>query len=306
MRIDRLFGILVYLLDSGHASAAELARNFGTSERTIYRDMEALSLAGIPIVALPGAGGGYQLAERYSLDKGFLSQSELSTLRAVLSPIAHASGGSSLALALRKLATLGSRGGDELPPTIAASPFPWGWESTEPTHFDDLRRAIEERRLVRIAYSGLRGREKSRVIEPYTLALGGQAWYVHSFCRLRSDFRLFRVSRIETCEILTEGFDPRARMPLPSPWGRQWGTESIINVVIRLPAEARILILDRFARSQVTELDSGGYEVAFDWPTGEELLRYLMGFGSGLEVVSPIELRNSLKAASESLARLND
>lgn len=305
MRIDRLFGILVYLLDSGHASAAELARHFGTSERTIYRDMEALSLAGIPLVAIPGAGGGYQLAERYSLDKGFLSQVELSALRAVLSPIAHASGGSSLALALGKLAALGSRDGDDLAPSIAASPFPWGWEPTETTHFGHLRRAVEEHRLVRIAYSGLRVREESRVIEPYTLALGGQSWYIHAFCRLRSDFRLFRLSRIETCEVLTEGFDPRARKPLPSPWSRQWGTESIIEVIIRLPHESRIFALDRFPRSQVKELASGGYEVVFHWPAGEDLLRYLMSFGSGLEVVSPPELRSSLRTASLSLARLN-
>jgi predicted DNA-binding transcriptional regulator YafY len=305
MRIDRLFGILVYLLDSGHASAAELARHFGTSARTIYRDMDALSLAGIPLVALPGAGGGYQLAERYSLDKGFLSQVELSALRAVLSPIANVSGGGSLALALGKLAALGTRDGDDLPPTIAANPFPWSWEPTEPMHFGSLRRAVEEHRLVRIGYSGLRVQEESRVIEPYTLALGGQAWYIHAFCRLRSDYRLFRLSRIETCEVLTENFEPRSRMPLPSPWSRQWGTETVIEVVIRLPPEARILILDRFPRNQVKELVSGGYEIVFQWPDGEELLRYLMSFGSGLEVVSPPELRSSLKTALDSLARLN-
>jgi predicted DNA-binding transcriptional regulator YafY len=122
---------------------------------------------------------------------------------------------------------------------------------------------------------------------------------------LRSDFRLFRLSRIETCEVLSEVFEPCARTPLPALWSRQWTTETLIEVVIRVPVDARILLLDRFSRDQIKELDSGGYEVVFHWPEGVDLLRYLMSFGSGLEVVSPLELRRSLRTALESIVRLN-
>jgi predicted DNA-binding transcriptional regulator YafY len=120
VRLDRLLGIILHLLDAGQASAGELARRFGASERTIYRDMDALSLAGVPLVALPGAGGGYRLAKCYRLDKGFLSAAELSSLRAVLTPLARASGDEKLALALGKLAALGTR--DETAPCRRHTP----------------------------------------------------------------------------------------------------------------------------------------------------------------------------------------
>jgi predicted DNA-binding transcriptional regulator YafY len=305
VRLDRLLGILLHLLDAGQSSAGELAKRFGTSERTIYRDMEALSLAGIPLVALPGAGGGYQLAERYSLDKGFLSAAELSSLRAVLAPLARASGDEKLALALGKLAALGGRDDTGLPAPISVTPFPWGWAPGPPEHFAVLRRAIDAHRLVRLAYSGIRSRDEGRIVEPFTLLLGGQTWYLHAFCRLRAGFRLFRLSRIESAEVLDESFDPRARLPCPSPWSANWGHESFVDVTIRLPASARLLVLDRFPRRDLRELPDGGWEVRFRWPEGDDLVRYLLGFGGGLEVVSPPSLRETIRSASESIGRQN-
>ncbi len=305
MRLDRLLGILLHLLDAGQASAGDLARRFGTSERTIYRDMDALSLAGIPLVALPGAGGGYRLAKRYRLDKGFLSAAELASLRAVLAPLARASGDEKLSLALGKLAALGSRDETVLPPPISVSPFPWGWDPGPPEHFATLRRAIDAHRLVRLDYSGVRSRERGRLVEPYTLALGGQAWYLHGFCRLRGGFRLFRLSRIESVELLDEPFDARARLPLPSPWSQSWEGDSFVDITILVPASARLLALDRFPRRNLRERPDGGFEARFRWPGGEDLVRYLLSFGCGIEVVSPAWLRDSLRAAAETIARRN-
>jgi len=305
VRLDRLLGIVLHLLDCGQASAGELAKRFSISERTIYRDMEALSLAGVPLVALPGAGGGYQLAERYSLDRGFLSPAELASLRAALTPLARASGDEKLALALGKLAALGERDETGLPAPIVVSPFPWGWESGPPEHFACLRRAIDAHRLVRLAYCGARSREEARLVEPFTLALGGQAWYLHAFCRLRGGVRLFRLSRIESAEALAEAFDPHARLPCPSPWSQVWGSDPLIEVTVRLPAGARLLALDRFPRRTLSELPGGGCEVSFRWPAGEDLVRYLLGFGSGLEIISPPELRERLRAAAEAIAQQN-
>jgi predicted DNA-binding transcriptional regulator YafY len=305
VRLDRLLGILLHLLDAGQASARELARRFGTSERTIYRDMDALSLAGVPLVALPGAGGGYHLARRYRLDKGFLSAAELASLRAVLTPLARASGDEKLGLALGKLSALGTREDTGLPAPITVSPFPWGWQPRPPEHFAPLRRAIDARRLVRLDYSGFRSREKQRLVEPYTLALGGQAWYLHAYCRLRGGFRLFRLSRIESAEVLDECFDPRARLPCPSPWSSDWGSETFIDVTIRLPASARLMALDRFPRRDLRELADGAFEVRVRWPEGDDLVRYLLGFGSGVEVVSPPKVRDGLRAASYTIARQN-
>lgn len=305
MRLDRLLGIILYLLDKGQASAAELARHFGASERTIYRDMESLSLAGVPLVALPGSGGGYQLAERYTLDRGFLSPAEVRSLVAVLEPIGTAADDDGIRLALGKLKAMSERDDPDLPPSIAASPFPWGWGDGESGDFKTIRRAIDDRRLLRIDYVGGRARGESRVVEPFTLALGGQAWYLHAFCRLRSGFRLFRIGRMERVELLADAFDPRARLPVPSPWARGWWGGALTEIVLRLGRESRLQVLDRFPRRQVTELPSGDFEIRFGWPEGDDPLPYLMGLGPELQIVSPPALRSRLAQAAETLWKAN-
>jgi hypothetical protein len=90
-----------------------------------------------------GGVGGYRLAKRYSLDKGFLSAAELSSLRAALTPLARASGDEKLALALGKLAALGTRDETGLPAPISVSPFPWGWDPGPPELRDSVRSASE-------------------------------------------------------------------------------------------------------------------------------------------------------------------
>jgi predicted DNA-binding transcriptional regulator YafY len=304
MRLDRLLGIILYLLDEGQASAAELAEHFGTSERTIYRDMESLSLAGVPLVALPGSGGGYQLAARYTLKKGFLSPAELRSLIAVLDPIGRAANDEGLKLALGKLKAMSARDDLDSPPAIAVSPFPWGGVENDSCDFKSIRRAIDERRLLRIDYAGVRAQRESRVVEPFTLALGGQAWYLHAFCRLRSDFRLFRLSRIESLELLVDGFDPRGRIPVPSPWGHSWGGP-LTEIIIRVGKESRLQVLDCFLRRQVTELPSGGFEIRFRWPERDDPLRYLMGLGPDLQIVSPPALKARVARVAEALCQAN-
>jgi predicted DNA-binding transcriptional regulator YafY len=106
-------------------------------------------------------------------------------------------------------------------------------------------------------------------------------------------------------EITAEKFDPRARLPLPAPFIGSWGEDRMLEIVIRLGKESRLQVLDHFPRHNVTELPSGGFEIRFSWSENENPVAYLMGFGGGLEVVSPSHLRRALAEIAARLSAAN-
>lgn len=308
MRVDRLLGIVMYLLDREKATSAELAKRFETSERTIYRDIESLSMAGVPIQALSGPGGGYSLAERYTIDKNFFSPDEVLSLLGALGEIGQAAKGGKLGLALEKIQAIGaSPQVQSFPPPIVVTPFPWGDSGGSAGDLAELlRRAIESRRVVRFSYSSMRGPTAEREVEPFTLALGGSIWYLHGFCRLRSGWRLFRLSRMVDAAMTEQRFQPERRLPAPPVWKSDpWGMEAMVDIVLHLAPELRLAALDSFGSGNMRELPEGGYEVRMRWPVNDSPIRFLLGFGPGLRVVSPEIVRAELARAAGRLASDN-
>jgi predicted DNA-binding transcriptional regulator YafY len=170
---------------------------------------------------------------------------------------------------------------------------------------ETIREAIEKRRLLRFAYTGLRGPSGKREAEPFTLALGGTAWYLHAFCRLRGEFRLFRLSRMEGLEVLPQRFDPRARLPVPPVWGSSWGDQESFEIVLRFEPSYRQAALDAFTATELSQEEDGSVLVRFRWPASDSPLRFIMGFGPGLRILAPESLRQALAQAAEDMARRN-
>jgi len=308
MRADRLLGILMYLLDKGKATAGELSKRFEASERTIYRDMTALSTAGFPVTSLSGPGGGFTMTEGYVLDRSFLTPAEVLSLLGALDAVGEAARGSGLEAALEKFKAIAAKGKpqrDSLPPPIAVSLSPWGGHASGERKVELLREAIEKRRLVAFAYSGLRGPSGRRTVEPFTLALGGAVWYLHAFCLLRNEFRLFRLSRMEALEALGARYDPRKRLPVPAPWSAAWGAGPLIDIVLDFPPENRLAVLDSFPQEELAESPDGGFRASIRWPASDSPLRFILGFGPGTSVVSPAWLRDVVRAAADALSRAN-
>ncbi len=304
----------MYLLDKGKATAGELSKRFEASERTIYRDMTALSTAGFPVTSLSGPGGGFTMTEGYVLDRSFLTPAEVLSLLGALDAVGEAARGSGLEAALEKFKAIAAKGKpqrDSLPPPIVVSLSPWGGFASGDGHASGerkvelLREAIEKRRLVSFAYSGLRGPTGRRTVEPFTLALGGAVWYLHAFCRLRNEFRLFRLSRMEGLEALGERYDPRKRLPVPAPWSAGWGDGPLIDIVLDFSAENRLAVLDSFPSEELSESPDGGFRASIRWPASDSPLRFILGFGPGTSVVSPAWLRDAVRAAADSLSRAN-
>ncbi|HAP44373.1 MAG: hypothetical protein A2087_03920 [Spirochaetes bacterium GWD1_61_31] len=340
MKSERLFAIMNWLLDKRRATAPELATRFSVSTRTIYRDLDSLAANGVPLRTAQGYQGGFELAEGFTIDRSFLSQPELADLVGALRGFDEALKAPALASSLGKLAGLGAgrqpppdaghrtggllrrptdrtsaTGGSadqppgrprpfELPPPLSVSLTPWGGPSPDAATVELFRRAIAERRTVELAYRTLRGDASRRVVEPFTIALGGPVWYVHAWCRLRQKFRIFRLSRVESAELGQERYDPRAHGPVPPPFASA-PTERLVAITLEAAADARTLLTESFGAATITTLPESRIQACFEYPEGDWLVGLLLSLGGGLRVVEPASLRASLHQAARRVAERN-
>ena len=214
-RLDRLFAITTYLQGRSRVRATDLADRFEVSKRTIYRDVAALSEAGVPIVSLPGEG--YAIAEGFFLPPLVLTSAEATALVLGTRQLGEQATGRLAAAADQAVAKIAAVLTDEARRRVD--------ELTEVSRFltparprldlDDprlvtLRRAIRERRVVALRYHG-RNRDEvtEREVEPRELAFTDGVWYLTGYCRLRQAERDFRLDRVAALDLLAETFVPR-------------------------------------------------------------------------------------------------
>ena len=288
MKNSRLFEILYLLVEKRSVTAGELARRLEVSERTIYRDVDALSAAGIPVFTQKGQGGGIRLMDQFVLDRALLSRAQqdeiLLALRAVL-----ATGGGSEGETLSRLTALFRReGGDWLEVDFTG----WGSGAAERENFALVKAAILERRPLTFTYYSSAGVRSRRTVEPARLVFKGGSWYLSAFCRTRQDWRIFRLARMED---LTpeEGACPSRRPPErleapPSAGFRE------VNLRLRFDSSAAWRVRDYFHPRQVTPEPDGHLLVNCAFPEDQWLLSFLLSFGSRLEVLSPAYWRELL------------
>ena len=202
MQINRLFEIVYILLDQKCVTAAELSERFEVSVRTIYRDIETLSSAGIPVYMRKGKGGGISLLPGFTLNKTVLTASERENIVSSLRATQHLTKEQDSS-ALNKLGSLfGEMNTDWLEVDFSN----WGDNGKEMDAFIRLKPAIIHRRVVRFSYASNKEEKTTRTVLPLKLVFKGQAWYLYGYCRLRKDYRFFKLRRIDELTVSDESF----------------------------------------------------------------------------------------------------
>lgn len=207
MKIERLLGLLCILVSTDKITVQELANRFEVSKRTIFRDLETLNCAGIPIVSYPGIGGGVAIVESYKVDKKVLSTDDTKKIFTALSALKSIDGDISVTNLMAKLVP------EKETAIFSQSDYvidlsSWFRDSIVQEKISRLYRAICERHCIRLEYIS-RDSRSVRTVEPHKLVFKQSGWYVYAFCQDRDAFRLFKVSRIVSYEILKEKFQPR-------------------------------------------------------------------------------------------------
>lgn len=284
MQESRLFKIVYRLLDKGQATAHELAEMFEVSDRTIYRDIDSLSAAGIPIYTETGRTGGIRLLDNFVLDRTLLSEEEKHEILAALQSIGS-TGQMRNSAVLAKLSALFNVSTESW---LEVDFSRWGDDGSDNEKFERLKSAVIHRRSVRITYANAGTVISSRVVHPLKLSYKSMAWYLRAFCIDKEDYRIFKLNRILELEVLDEQFSPH-----PPPPKADFSQYENRKIVLRFPEELAYRVYDEFNPESV-RWEDGTLTVTVWMPVNEWMITYLLTFGTQLEIIEPSELRSKL------------
>lgn len=291
MQINRLFEIIYLLLDKVTMTAAELAEHFEVSSRTIYRDVETLSQAGIPIYAVKGKGGGIRLTENFVLNKSVLTGEEQKKILQSLQGM-NAVREEEASPVLSKLSALF---GGEWEDWIEIEFSSWNAEDAVSKRFAVLKEAIFSHKKVAFLYSGVNGISGERRTEPLKLVFRANAWYLYAWCTEKKDFRFFKLSRMEEVIVLDEHFERRR---MSDSWNREGRTniyaDKLITVTAVISSNKAYRIAEEMDKKEVEKLPDGRYKVRIVMPEDDWMYQYLMTFGADMRVLEPERVREKL------------
>lgn len=285
MQESRLFKIVYHLLDKGQATAAELAEKFEVSVRTIYRDIDALSGAGIPVYAEAGRNGGIRLMNDFVLDKAVLSEQEKEDILAALQSI-NITQNVKDSGTLQKLSAMFQLNSENW---LEVDFSRWGDKQFDNEQFELLKSAVIHCKSVRIQYAGSCGSVSERIVQPYKLIYKAKAWYLKAFCTEKQDWRLFKLTRIIDLEILNESFRHRS---FPNRIDTSEGEYN--QIMLRFPKEMAYRVYDEFDKTQVQRQENGDLIASAKMPEDAWLIGFLLSFGTQVDILSPAYLKNVL------------
>lgn len=291
MQESRLFRIVYYLLEKGQATAPELAERFEVSVRTIYRDIDSLSGAGIPIYAESGRNGGIRLMTGFVLDQAVLSKEEKQEILAALQSINITQNISESQILQKLSAVFGLSSENWLEVDFSR----WGdQKKLDNEKFELLKKAVIHCKSVKIRYAGTNGTERERIVQPYKLVYKAKAWYLRAFCTEKQDMRTFKLNRILDYEMLEEGFVRRSFPADPD--------DVEIDcplVTLRFPKEMAYRVYDEFDKTQIRIQENGDLVASAAMPEGAWLTGFLLSFGTQVEILSPARLRKEIARQAE-------
>ena len=298
MKTDRLVAILVILLRKERVAAKELAERFDVSVRTILRDVEAINLAGIPIVTYQGSGGGIGIADGYRLDKSVLTGDEMAAIISTLKGIDNTIKGKSHEILMEKLKnTLTSPQLELLNAKMrqfVVDLSPWHEDAYTKEKLAVIREAIEAAKELEFIYTDSQGKKTQRRVEPYSLILKAQKWYLYAWCSLRNSFRLFKVSRMQELSKSGVSFSPRE---IPADQAVQESNLKNTQDMVALElvfSEAMEGIIAEWYGADLEKGDDGRIMVRTLLPDNYQTYGFLLSFGNQVEVVSPPHVRQAL------------
>lgn len=295
MKNDRLFQILYILLEKGSVTAPELATQLEVSTRTVYRDVEALSVAGVPVFATQGKGGGISLMPNYTFEKALLSDDEqnqilfaIQSLRATNQPVGSL------------LSKLGGMFQKESANWIEVDFSRWGLGRVDSERFAKLKTAILEKRALDILYCNTLGDTSKRSVLPIKLIFKDKSWYLQAFCEKAGDYRLFKINRIVELNVtnrrFTQSFEDAPPVEI-----EMMPSAGCIPVKLWFAPSVVFRVYDEFDHKQIEKQADGSILVEAGFPMDNWVVSYLFSFGNGVTVLEPEHLREALASYAKSI-----
>lgn len=306
MKYQVMLKILFLLLARKRVSAKYIADRYEISIRTVYRYIDELSLAGVPIYNERGRNGGYSISENFKISANYLTNEESEQIISALIEINKELGSEVMRGAIDKLSSI-SKTSNETPTinfgNLVIDGSAWGVNDSYSETLKLLQKAIEEKTLLSVSYVDRDGNVSERNIEPHVLALKQGLWYVYAYCRLRNTFRLFKVGRIQKIKNLSESFTRRDLLDMKSVF-EKWYDEVDEDIDLIIDKSVKADVEEWLGVDKVHVSPSGKITASTKLPIDDYLTAKILSFGSKVKVENPKKLKDAVIKTAKSVENL--
>jgi predicted DNA-binding transcriptional regulator YafY len=314
MRADRLLSIILLLQKHHHLTAAALAKELAVTERTIYRDLDALNVAGVPVYTRSGPDGGCFLDDAYRTSLHWFSGNELQTLlyTSSASPLVALGMGSAMEQAVLKLLTMlperGQRQAQAMRQRLYLDPTGWYHQGEQHPHLGVLKEAVWGDFLIEVVYESQDGTVKPRTLAPYSLIYKSDRWYMAAADKSGeiASIRTYRVNRLTALRIRTERFERDLTFDIERYW-----QDAAAAFRKQMPSYIVLLRAHQNAMPYFASTMSGRYEILeqqdiwtllrVHYTVFEEARTSALGLGTDVHVIDPPELHAAVIALAEAV-----
>lgn len=298
--ISDVFAMLIDLLNRPKITARELAQKLEISERTVYRYVDVLSYAHIPIVCKKGRGGGIMIGEDFKLHAQYLDQEELQLLTSALDTLPLRQSATKLKSKLSTLSKTQASSSGYASESFVVDKSNWGNHEKLQNKMEAMVNALTRHKVLQITYHDRAGKRTDRMIEPYVMVYGEGMWYVYAWCCLRKQMRMFRLSRITHILPTEREFRPRT---YDTTWDlRPPVQHEEISVVLRVGEQARYDVEEWLGVEAVHPSERGGWIAQGIVQNSDATVNKILSFRDDCEVLSPPELRKKIARVCEQIA----
>lgn len=293
IKLARLFEIVQILLTEKKVTAEKLACHFEVSKRTIYRDIETLTLAQIPVYSEKGRYGGIGLIKNFTIDKSFLSQNEQNEILFALQSL-NAVQYSKNNVTLTKLNSIFNRKADDW---IEVDFSRYG--ENDSILFEKIKNSILEKKVIEFIYFNTKGKISKRTVEPLKLWFKEKAWYLFAYCHKKKDIRQFKIARIKNLELTCEHFERELKKEDLKNQNNMNGKGT--KIVIEVDKSQAYRVYDEFFEENIAKKENENFEITIEIFENEWLYGYLLSFGEHLKVLKPARIREILAKKVEKM-----
>lgn len=304
MKIDRMFGITIYLLNRDIVTARELAEKFEVSIRTIVRDIEALNLSGIPINSLTGANGGYEILDSFNLNKQITNADDYLFMITALKGLCSAYDNKKLDLTLEKLLAAGFKKARDQKIFLDFGVLKEGKNISE--YITLLENSIIDRKMIEFEYTNADNKTNQRIVEPLALTYKWYAWYLFGYCTYKKDYRIFKLIRINNLSEKETVFNT-VHDNIDLLLERQFSSDQSVYLDVKIfcKNEVKTLALEYLSSKIEKEYENGDVLLSMHVPENERMwFSLLLSFGDKVEVLEPPELKYRLLQKAEEIFKL--
>ena len=292
MQINRLFEMVHILLNKKNVTAKELAEHFEVSIRTVYRDIETLTFAGIPVYSSRGKNGGIRLLESYVLNKTLISQDEQNEILYALQSLKAASY-PEVEEILEKMSLIFNKSSDNW---IEIDFSRYGAEDS--TLFENIKKAILNKKTVNFTYHNTKGEKSRRTADPLKIWFKEKAWYLFAYCHEKKSIRQFKINRIKGLTLTEEHFDKSME---DFEINDEKEAVKRVKVIAEIDKSQSYRVYDEFSEENINKMKDGNFEVIMENPESEWVYGYLLSFGEYLKVKEPERIKKILSDKIEKM-----